>query len=1638
MSTLNGIAPVVNVTESSVLANSDDSTYLRMLLNNYNSFERNVTSPLDLSLGAEGFGENFNMITSSNKSLLVTDSQANGPCPAKVDAFSVVCNDSNLLFTEEFRYKITPSNCGEYEIKVNVPVPEQGQAAEESGMLLKEVCSNPPENTPLATLQAQDKYRALGGTSIKTLLGAKSLGLSDHYGKTDVTKGVEEATAVTGDKLSVQNMSLTFDKTEEDASKYAYGTVRVSHGDSMVDVNNNNSSGNIVKSDGSSISSESLKLSSYEGSNYDGGNYSANYSDLTSSVLTVEVTNADGEDAAFSRKSKKNSVENSDVKLDATFSQVNLSVLGDGYPRSNLVLALHQDISKNPTLNSDESVGVLERVTDGVPEVLRDKTKLTTTTDVTINSRLSNTRMSVTDENSIVTDKRVYYSDGEKSVSSDTLLSDSNKNVDVTYDLDLLLKSSASQYKVLEDGVLPDISSTLLLGPHPVSNLIFSVSEVLSVESASDVEVLDASGNRQDAFLVNLSDVSKHLDLDGDAKTESGADLDPSSFISTSLLRNGAANANENNLRVHFVPRMSDALYKAKRDSSVNSGSVDGDAVTNVSIVSSGLVSSSSSALFEYVRDEPAQPMRWDLDYANNVMSSLAQFNSNAAAYKAVYCPKFHQGGINTLKVAIASSTYVDAGGNKVYVPQKVQYKLQESIDGVNFSDVSELQDIPKEKVNFEVLSSSVSNGVRKVKVQISHPAEVPSIVSSDFSVKSVMEYCYNEQTFKWATVNNAVPSPSVCLKLAPAYLFPHKAQLEGLDADEASWDMLDGHLPNYVSLALSYNSENPLEFKDNTGEGIDFCVKLLLYNNYEPDVPEFLNNNYSLPLKTLPGGWSAKYKEINLSNSPQLDAVSIKDELASNATELTVIPSRTSTNTTLTVKDGENSLFKCVIPNNKLRNFVGYRISDSLVKFSKSVDNEASSDLFTMIVPNNTRVKIEDGVYVTLGNVNSLSSTGVFASLSLLNDLYSVSYPAISQTSVPNDRVLVSARESHKQISSLKRRGSPDGVYVFSRPQNKYKATWGSLSESGNLPTTSENVVEEASVIPNPAYDPDERYPPGMEPPQTINANKLLYKYTLNFDKSTDIKLCTIQPEQTSLANAELDANKFVFSQNYSTVSVKLVKSSNNSVLANGSHMTDRDPNPFGFDEVAPWVDKYKLNNFFCKVQKVTITLTQPDITVAHSGTYAWAAEVSLNTFVGESSVTFTENELITSNTKDCAVPVGKVNFQFTYVPKLRRDAKTMYACILPEVLELALLEDVSVKQYHKLLNRTSLNLKLGGSSSDTHILSFSGVNASNVQHLLKSNLLAQALHENSVVKTPLKLSLQGRLVADPVVNGLTQGVWFDYSIGEQKEWDLTLSSNTFTFEQQQTIFSDRDILKFTWDMNLASRFAGDGYSSILRVSPSQTSTVVQYSLGFELSSSGVLNATVTKLSSAQFNPDLLLHNRTLLSGLALISLPVAARQRAVLSVSSSDIGLPHDALLAGVNYPSENSLLPSGTFVTLDDETIKKLDLLIQVNKSNQNGVTKYLDLFGRRVSGSNGLGKRKAISIFCKDQMVVKNHMGRVCMRIGPDGRLYTGDLSTYSLYVQDPSTVLEEKANGLMGLALNSQSSLNNIVQISSSA
>lgn len=1659
MSVLQGLAPIVQVTNNvgSVLSNLSDNDCVRMLLSSYSDDEKKANESY-----SDKLDNKFNLMTSSNKSLLVTSSHNDDAksCQDPADNYKFVCDESYVVYKEKFRYKLESPDNGVLQVNDLV------ESENPSGMTLNEIKNNVTQEM----LNSQDSFRKNSYNKISNTLGPDALGVVDKFGKLNSDGSISIKNF---DTKTNSDFSFNFYKTVSDPSLYKYGTIKVSN-DTNHTINVVNTGGNaIIGIDGNEIKSESFTLQDYEGKDYTGGNYGIDkYNNLTSGKVEISYTST--ETAAFTQQFSDiyNDPNRSKVTLDSTV--VNVSELGNNYPKGKLVARqILNDYNNKIQDSNGNDVDFLSRertVLNGFyqNEYIQDPNWLNKSSTIKIDNRNPNNRMSGI-VNNVISETNVFYDNNElptPNLNNFDVLSFDEHTTDINYNINLLQSSTVendiAQYKVLDDNV----SVTLINNDLPVRNLVFSINEVKNVEIVNDVE-------NNDGFLLNLEDPSKNLDLDEkQVPDDGGSQVLHNSFVSVSFLRNkGIASSNINNLRVLFQKRMPDSILKASRDSNLSyneldlstSGMVSGDNFTR--IMTSNTNINSSRSVFEMI--DNSKTVEWDPDLQVNELLQLQNLNSNAKQYRFNYFTRFIQGGDVLRKEA--SRGPISSDGKRVYLPYKVQAEfLQwngELLDGNKIWSKSSpdqtISDIDNAKI--ELLSSSLSeaddlgNKIRTVNAKITHNTLIPTLTNRQIVTTLTYKY-FEEGPNAWKWTNYSVSNPrgitpicSTILDLNPAFVFPHQAKLQG--QSENKWEDFE-HSQININLSLSYSSSDYsvnnkyLEFTD----GSNYNISLKLYSNYNTtdengnvDVPSFYNNNYSLPLKLKPGNWISKYAELTDNNMENLNKNSISNLLLTSTNTFNVVAERATfntTQTTLTIKNGEKSLFKCSVDNNLLGDLVGYSMSDSWIE---AIRVEGNKSLFKSLVRDNSTQKLENGVFVKFSKLSSVRTQRV-VSLSVKNDLYQIDFPNVSLRDVPNSLVLYDGGYDNAYINLFnkilctKRRGMKNGDYIMKRVSGKLFVQW--LDDKD----PSKNLEEYVVINTSP----------------TISGGRK--RVTANFGKNCGISFSVsrnaVMPESLDEYDDSYKFNLYLkhmmgtFTQNYSNVKLSryiknmkfyegnLIRAYDGSyaLVESFDHNMKTLSDSMTLTESLPWIERYKLNNFFYPNQTLSIYFDQSPIKVEYLQNYTFNDENHLKSSFNNSSLLFTIDDSQLYLYPNKASISGNELF-LNYVPKLRRKSNEIYTCIIPEVLKLELTD--KDPQYHVVLNRNNLNLQLAGSNFNTHYLSLKD---------LDSSKLASYNHTFNVEKKHLKLTLQGSLNMNDVYDDNLSEIWnstwhtyldkVDFVKTKMVKWS---SSDSFpidvfapdAFGQQSANLDDRDSLKFMWDLNNATRFIGDAWSEEIIVSPKILSKVVQYVLRFKLNN-GELKPQVSKLTSALFNPNKLLDNSKV-GNISLIKINMATQEETELNVDIKDIGLPYEFTNSSV-YPKDqnkyddNGLLlesfePSANFSN-SNLAINSLDLLIQVDNTDKSSRSKYTSLFGATKSGVN-----KVVSVFSKDQLVLVNHLGKLSMRVGPDGRLYTGDVSSYSYYCNSINTLLDglQAANGIMTLPLNNNVALNNMVQ-----
>ena len=1601
MALLTGVKPVVNVLDVSQntsfinmsLVETDqdiDNACVKMLLNSHSDV--GFGTPVNKS---QSLGNDFNLMTSSNKSLLLTSTNLADKTPIIANDLKLAEGGSYVAFKEKFRYKLEAPNDG--KLSVN------DDSNQQQAMVLSELDGD-------NLLASQDSFRRDTNNKLKTTIGSDALFVYDKIGQLGQDGCVS---VISGDSSSGSNLTLTMDRTSNNPLDYPYGSGTVDYEAATLDITNSNLLGGLVKLNGSAVSEEFLTSpdSQYASGNTYSGNY-ADYNNLSSFSVEMKVSN----DAVSSFTSDDNK-----VLFDPAQTQVNLSGLGNSYPKSDVVVSCGYSFDKYPISGVTD---FLERVpvNSGAENIVQDMAS--SSTDITLDNRDKDKRMGGLDGlSAYLSSSNVLYTIFETDSSNGFVdaLDSSKKDGDVSYDLEVLENSTVSngkaQYIVVDNS---NSTVSLLNGQNPKDNLVFSIQENTNLESVDDV-----NSNK----LTNL-DGGVDLCLDPSQNVESniGADV-VNSTIRTSLLRDmGVASVGDNNLRILFQHRLSDSALMATRQTSPQLSPPLEDGITKISLAAlsaQSMVPGVCSASFG-LRPEVDQSEDYKWFPEDSEAMPLSLLDSKALAYKISFSPYFVFGG-SSLQEAVNQSSVTDlASGKKVYLPDaksvranSPQQALSADVNGsLVYTDVN--SDLHMTDVNdavVELLSTSLDNSVRTVTVKVTHSSGVPSLKNHQVSYNLTYKY-YEGVKWNWYAPSSVGtkgvrPQPVVTLEINSKFVFSHVASVQGFSEGQSSWADLPNQNTNNLSLVQIHDSNmgNQLLFNDTISNS--YNITLNLYCDNKLGSAPVLNNNYALPLVNKSGDWSASYLELNNGNMSNMNKENIQSLLNNNSpVALSVNVSRLNTNTTLKISAGvNNDLFKVVVPNNRLQDMCGYLMSSAWLNVLK-VQEVSSQRAF---VSDNVWLKLDSGVYVKTALLSS-APKGVLANLYLLNDLYSCVNPSISLTIVPNNKVLVNeslvySTGSYKEIKALHRRGlTSKSTYRFNRQKIEATASWGDMLEKVAIDNATTQMYTQQDQV------------------------NYYYKAVFNFAKNVGLGVII-----NSFSGLD---GSHTLRQHISRVDVTLKKLSDGNILKNTRVELPSDAQ-------VPFVENYKLNNFWVPNQTVKLTLNNKDITVKFFNKYSWNSLNEFKNAVADKTVILSEDNFVSSNNQSVILVDGKKSLQINYVPAFRRVAKKVCFSCVPEILKIDL---SSPSVYHPLLTLEPKLLSLGGSRVNTHSLDLSA---------LASTSLLSGVHNYTVSKDSLLLSLQGSIDTgnpwDDGIDGDGDGKADNESYQPYTNISMStpyLSSVSFNSDNFLTVLASFNVdnsskvsafqksieqnynnldgsIILQWN-KLANRLARvDGWSNDLIVSPKITTSVKQYVLGFDMVEGAVV-PVVHKLISAEFNPNKLQASSKLASGVSLIKLPCASKQKSSLSLPDGvGIGFPYNYTLAGVNYPSvlADKLLslsePLVNFVNNSSLNRTTLDLLVKVGV---NGSQLFTDIFAAKKVGVN-----RVVGIFSKDQLVLEDSFGNLCLRVGPDGRLYTGDVSTYSLYCNAQNSVLGASTNGIMSLPLNNNAVLNNMVQ-----
>jgi hypothetical protein len=877
----------------------------------------------------------------------------------------------------------------------------------------------------------------------------------------------------------------------------------------------------------------------------------------------------------------------------------------------------------------------------------------------------------------------------------------------------------------------------------------------------------------------------------------------------------------------------------------------------------------------------------------------------------------------------------------------------------------------------------------------------------------------------------NGIPSASVNIVFLSQQLYTHKVHMQGLSAlspsgaplSQATW--VDTY--NYVNVTQTQYEVNQfwyvdlresydiLTFSAVNGNDVPYTFSFALYPQVSLSAPSFTNSYYTQQFASTPSGWTSKIFDLN--NQANLQAVGFNGLNYDSIVSVTSNPFGVYTSPQVTLTTfGLSSSINLVTPQGVNVTFYlqNSPSGNSPIYFEYTqnalVQSAAGWDgIINALVPNNTLTAIAPGVYIQSANIsNGGHSVGDWIStITLTKDQYYGSaytgqngMPYNSWQPIPDPvagvSVLIPASlaptnpggvTTQLQTPYVRGFGYQNGVesLTFLRSGISANAVFGAYVDNSNV-----GIAQAA-----------------------INAPTVL---TFNFGQAFGINLAlSVNPTASSLTN--FDANKTSVTAVYKGVTYSSVASPSLQIL----NLVQ----PVGTS--VPWIENLYLNEFFVAGASNTLRIDyqQGPVTFSSASYYTNNAGLNGRQAVEGASYTlrtaYADSQIVNNS---YVVGVDQVFTTFNAAYMLRNQAKAFYVTVAPIDVRLGLL---SAPNYFSTPTMNYWYVSLNSNSVPVTGVSVDGLNA-------PYNFLVQYNQQLAKVTPPSTsdfmfynnlYSLRGSQDSGTIWSTyFTNGDLFN---GSNIPSSITVTplgnfAYSITFQQTGYVPSSGDVVVLTFSGLYMQPLFGGAWSVPITVTPATLSYLAQYELAFSVNNtSKLIQPIVNKYVSQVYNSNYLA-NLTSTNGYY-TQLTCASAQHLNDPVSVS--GLPYQYLNA-TQYPaiSNNALLTNPTFSSITVPA--NMDIAYQV----KNGATGSNYYFQWMAVQAGNFVDAKIVSLFAKDQMVVTDYAGNLSMRVGPDGHFYAGDMSTYSIAMNDNQSANPPAINGLLAPILNSDVNLNN--------
>jgi hypothetical protein len=1535
--------------------NNNDA--VRLLLNDTTLVDWSNQTTLDLSKNANG--KNLNLITASNKSVIIAKGSAlvqDGPL--SVNGASINTSLSSFVYDEQLQYRLDVPDNGIYSITdlPGVTVTTQIPASQ-------------------ADVDLQHQFRLNNDPFWNTL------GLSNHP---DDLLGVEgkfqpninnslQPYAPHG-TLADSNINLTINKTLPSVGSYNYKIHKLEWASPTMQITNTSVSNNIiVKQDGSTVLNLTVNINDFLGTiqaddieNYHGLMTTEDFNDLSSTqvVINVQPGNATYYDNPFFPK-----VGNSGKVNLLSCTDIDISSVGELFPKTDLSATL----SGNSSLVADSSVN-----NDNLSVVLSSSELLPvgkTTSDATVT--FDSTSRSTVESDFGATVTVVYESDNKSDITDVT-----GENVGVLSNQNMTTESVSYSGSIVSPSTSDSTNATAISSTNSNGMVFFTENSSSFTLSNVDTEqnnifgVLYQNGNLTlrevqgtDGTLLSLTQGIEDYKLDLTFNDVNGSEI--SGRIANEYVQQGGAAVN--GLRLHF-----EALnfFEEMTVTAVNQNM--------------GEVANPS---FSYGRQD--QLAVYDINY--DISGPVRLYNyPTSGTYSQTYQVTFPSGD----KALFISSRNSGLSYNNTpsVVPEFVKINGYIGSEKISEREV-DIRIIPEgtANANFKNITQSDSNNIRTISGVVSVPLTFSGVSDETGSVQIPISYSYQLSGSSYQAgplwVSNQVPSSVVRLTLLGKNISnTHLVTLQGSadvlnttnDPKVGQWTVLGQNISQLVDLRL----DNAIVLD----HGLNFNLACDMYVPFDSEAPSVYMVNYVISLEWVNSAWAVRYATFDnnvnlLKNNSSLSKNAIKTMVEtltiSNMTSASVLLQDNGNNSDYNVSGGVTFSVNMV---DSLKSTVYFaRLSKTLVTIN-------SRDL---LVSSDDIIKVDNGVYVSFGQAlqQQTEAGQSLVSISLNKDKYVASaYDSQSGNAwnslrnIPSNLVLIPNVDAnsvqHSSIVSSIYRGFADGSsYSFHRGSLSLTVSWGGDEET-------------QTIVP----------PSNTQPSQA----------TFNLNNNYGIIVNVVGSPSSSQADVSL------FSPNIANVSVTVIDSLGVPTTTIQTTASTFDLTSATGATNTPFFEFYKLSTFYVRVQNgasVSLNYQQSNIKLS---TYVALRVSTIAPLVGTAGWTtvadWSDSTLLSNPIRS----YFNLTFEFLEgVLKHRILGKSFIISVLPLSLSVSL----SGSSNSQTFDITSLPITRNFPEIKSTL---------NISNILDITKLSEKFRSESYFtfnKKKLLLTIHGSQSEfddpNPVWNTYVNSVQF--------------SETRYQFLQANTAQSAQEYITIDFSStNLAPIYNAStiyGWSGTMRYTSGSSVVLTQYVLKFEMDNATKRNVPVVyKYESTTFNPA----STVVTSGNGgsqdhingfVKRFPVRNASKLLLDIA---VDFPYNYLNAS-NYPSLSNasvMLSSSDFTPVAVSSIPPyLDFIVNVRDYNVNNDgtftdnTAGTDLF-KQVLGPEP-NQYTYLSVFAKDQLVVKNHMGVLSTRVGPDGQFYTSDINLYSMYLHDNKS---QSINHSLNSVYNSQVSL----------